>query len=62
MLSQLLFADSTTLTVSQKVPLAERAETQSVDIYEVRHVSGVWLYLMDLGCILCFLNYLLWFR
>jgi hypothetical protein len=41
------------------VPLAEAAETQSVDIYEFRHVCDIWLCLMYLGYILCFINYFL---
>ncbi len=37
---------------AQKVSLAEYTETQSIDIYEFRHISDIWLYLKDLGHIL----------
>jgi len=37
------------LTAPQKVLLAERAETQSINIYEFRHDLGIWLYLKELG-------------
>ncbi len=43
----------------QKVPLAEAAETHNVDIYKIRPVCDMWLCLMYLVCILCFLNYFL---
>ncbi len=37
------------LTIPQKVSLAERAETQSVDIYELKYICDILLYLMGLG-------------
>ncbi len=44
---------------SQKIPLAEIAEAQGVDINEFRYVCDIWLCLLYLVYILCFLNYFL---